>query len=134
MPRQRMFHMYDKQQQQTNSRKEGVTYKITCNKCPAVYIGETSRNGITRGKEHVTDFINKRDHSIMLRQAQTCHPEEINNTPNFSMTITNIYKNKPLDRQLSEAIQINNLKEEHKINGKTEYINHILPRTIVSSQ
>ena len=126
--------MTNNNNKQTNCRKEGVTYKITCNKCPAVYIGETSRNGITRGKEHVTDFINKRDHSIMLRHAQTCHPEEINNTPNFSMTITNIYKNKPLDRQLSEAIQINNLKEEHKINGKTEYINHILPRTIVSSQ
>ena len=121
-----------KNNKQTNCRKEGVTYKITCNKCPAVYIGETSRNGITRGKEHVTDFINKRDHSIMLRHAKTCHPEEINNTPNFRMTITNIYKNKPLDRQFSEALQINNLNEEQRINTRTEYIHHKLPRTQLS--
>ena len=59
----------------------------------------------------------------------TCHPEDENNPPDFTMSIKQIYKNKPLDRQLSEAIQINSLPIPYKINTKTEYIHHKLPRT-----
>ena len=68
----------------------------------------------------------------MLRHNKTCHPEEINNLPDFEMKVTQIYKNKPLDRQLSEAIQINSLSNQQKINSKLEYKHHKLPRTTLS--
>ena len=51
----------------------------------------------------------------MLRHNKTCHPEEINNPPDFEMKVTQIYKNKPLDRQLSDVIQINSLSNYYAV-------------------
>ena len=112
----------------TNCRKDGIVYYITCNTCQAKYVGESSRNGNTRGREHLNDYETNKDSSIMLRHIQTHHRHD-EHRPNFTMTITQIYNNKCMDRQLSEAIQINNVPDEDKINNKTEYIQHIFPRT-----
>ena len=113
----------------SNCRKEGIIYKIQCNKCPSQYIGESSRNAISRGREHLNDYKYKREHSVMLRHTKTCHPDDINNPPDFKMTVTQIYKNRPLDRQISEAIQISNLTDENRINNKQEYVCHKLAAT-----
>ena len=43
----------DNNNKPTNCRKEGVVYNIKCNKCPAINVGETSRNAYSRGKEHI---------------------------------------------------------------------------------
>ena len=106
----------------SNCRKEGIIYKIQCNKCPSQYVGESSRNATSRGKEHLNDYKYKREHSVMLRHTKTCHPDDINNPPDYKMTVTQIYKNRPLDRQISESIQIRNLTDENRINNKQEYI------------
>ena len=116
------------QDKHTNCRKDGDVYYITCNICQAKYVGESSCNGNTRGKEHLNDYETNKDSSIMLRHIQTHHRHD-EHRPNFTMTITQIYNNKCMDRQLSEAIQINNVPDEDKINNKTEYIQHIFPRT-----
>ena len=117
-----------KNNKHTNCRKDGVIYYITCNTCRAQYVGESSRNGNTRGKEHLNDYETNRDSSIMLRHIQTHHRHD-EQRPTFTMTITQIYNNRCMDRQLSEAIQINNIPDEDRINNKTEYIQHIFPRT-----
>ena len=117
-----------KNNKHTNCRKDGIIYHITCNKCQAQYIGESARNGNTRGKEHLNDYETNRDSSIMQRHIQTHHRHD-EQRPTFTMTITQIYNNRCMDRQLSEAIQINNIPDEDKINNKTEYIQHIFPRT-----
>ena len=41
-------------------RKDGIVYSIKCNKCTAEYIGESSRNANTRGKEHKQDYDMKK--------------------------------------------------------------------------
>ena len=115
----------------TNCRKDGIIYDITCNLCNAKYIGESSRNANTRGREHLNDYENKRDNSVMMRHTQTHHPNEANNT-NYKMTVTQIYANKCMDRQLSEAIQINKIPNTSRINTKIEYRHHRLPRATLS--
>ena len=115
----------------TNCRKDGIIYHITCNKCQAIYVGESARNGNSRGKEHVNDYITNRNCSIMQRHTQTHHKNDTNR-PEYTMTIKQIYGNKCMDRQLSEAIQINSIPEAAKINNKTEYKQHHVPRASLS--
>ena len=115
----------------TNCRKDGIIYHITCNKCQAIYVGESARNGNSRGKEHVNDYVANRNSSIMQRHTQTHHKNDTSK-PEYTMTIKQIYGNKCMDRQLSEAIQINSIPETAKINNKTEYKQHHVPHTSLS--
>ena len=41
------------------SRRTGVTYEVKCKRCGEKYIGETSRNAYTRGKEHMSGIEKK---------------------------------------------------------------------------
>ena len=112
----------------TNCRKEGIVYNISCSLCPSVYVGESSRNANSRGKEHINDYINKRDCSVMLRHNKTHHPNYDQNNPNFTMTVKQIYNDRSIDRQISEAIQINNVPHPELINNRQEYQQTNLPR------
>ena len=47
----------------SNCRKEGIIYKIQCNKCPSQYVGESSRNAISRGREHLNDLKNIKENT-----------------------------------------------------------------------
>ena len=111
----------------TNCRKDGIVYTITCDKCSAKYIGESARNANCRGKEHMTDYENKRDNSVMLRHTQSRHPNDTDDTT-YKMTVTQIYTNKCMDRQLSEAIHIKKIPNNDRINTKIEFRHHKLPR------
>ena len=115
----------------TNCRKDGIIYHITCNKCHAIYVGESARNGNSRGKEHVNDYITNKDSSIMKRHTQTHHKHDTDK-PEYTMTVKQIHGNNCMDRQLSEAIQINSVPEISKINNKTEFKQYHVPRTSLS--
>ena len=56
----------------------------------------------------------------MQRHTQTCHKHDAIK-PEYTMTVKQIYGDKCMDRQISEAVQINNIPEIDKINNKTEY-------------
>ena len=64
----------------------------------------------------------------MLRHTKTTHPDDINKPPDYKMSVKQIYPNKCLDRQLSEAIQINKVSNTERINTKIEFKHHRLPR------
>ena len=100
----------------TNCRKDGIIYQITCNKCPAVYIGESSRNGNSRGREHINDYETEKDCSIMQRHTQSHHKHDTT-APKYTMTVKQIYgDNKCMDRQIAEGIHINNVPNKDRIN------------------
>ena len=111
----------------TNCRKDGIVYNIICQKCQSIYIGESSRNAISRGKEHKQDFDTNKETSIMLRHIKTHHQHDTNK-PEFKMIVTHIYNNNSMDRQISEAIQINNIPKQQIINTKIEFRHAKLPR------
>ena len=111
----------------TNCRKDGIVYSITCNKCPAEYIGESSRNANTRGKEHKQDYDTQKERSVMLRHTQTHHRDDTDK-PEYTMTVKQIYTNKCMDRQISEAIQINNIPFLDRINTRIEHVQNRLTR------
>ena len=73
-------------------RSEGVTYEVTCRGCEGRYIGETSRNAFTRGREHKSD-LQKRNRKSPL----VLHNEKKHGTvpsPGFEMKVTGVFGGK----------------------------------------
>ena len=60
-----------------NCKTNAVTYKITCKECKDTYIGETSRNGHSRGLEHKNDSESnneeEKERSVLLRHMNEKH-------------------------------------------------------------
>ena len=100
-------------------RKEGITYEIECDECKDVYIGESARNGFTRGKEHINAYRNKHKSSVMFRHSTEKHGDFRGDTQ-FKMRITGQYRNDPTLRQVTEGTKIKNA-ETNIINTKTEW-------------
>ena len=101
-------------------RKDGITYAIECDECKGVYVGESARNGYTRGKEHMQAYKNKCKHSIMYRHSKDKH-KDFEGKTKFTMKITGIYRNDPTLRQVSEGTKIKNTDNKFIINNKTEW-------------
>ena len=70
----------------------------------------------SRGKEHLDDYRNKTDKSVLWAH---CVDKHDSCTAQFSMELTGSFR-KPLPRQVSEAVQINNIKGE-SFNRKQEF-------------
>ena len=105
-----------------NCRKNEIVYKIICRECEDVYIGETARNGHSRGLEHsknsTSNNTEEKEKSVLLRHMQEKHE---GNTVQFDMKTIASYQHNPLGRQCAEAIHIKNIEPGKRINNKTEY-------------
>ena len=112
-------------------RVPGVTYKITCRSegCRAVYIGETSGNGYTRGEEHQRALNGRHPSSPLWKHALNAHGGII---PDFVMKVTGIFRNDATLRQITEAVKINNTtSSENIMNDRSEWGHTPLTRTII---
>ena len=56
-----------------NCRKNEITYEIKCKQCKDTYIGETARNGHTRGIEHVNIYFKDVSTSWTFVPRLACH-------------------------------------------------------------
>ena len=103
-------------------RRNEILYRITCKECKDYYLGETSRNGHTRGIEHIEDAQSqneeRREKSVLLRHMKEKHEEK---EVEFEMHVIKSYQHDPLSRQCAEAIWIKNANQEKIINNKKEY-------------
>ena len=102
----------------SNCRKNNVTYEFKCDLCGDVYVGETSRNLYTRGKEHMYDYSKKNDKSVLYRHAIDKHSDNPT-LPTYQAKITGIYTT-ALTRQIAEATKIGTLGAK-AINSKLEW-------------
>lgn len=109
-------------------RASNVTYRIECQECHGVYVGETSRNTFTRGKEHLKDMESRSDKSVLWRHARDSHQGTV---PVYRCDVTEHFRNDALLRQVSEAVKIN--KEQHIINTKNEWNFINIPRAKVDN-
>ena len=101
-----------------------VSYMATCKTCESegktkVYYGETSCNIHVRSKEHYKDCANNKKVSWMRKHMMESHNNDINKC-DFSWKVIGKFK-KPMLRQLSEAIHINNTDNNKLLNLKNEY-------------
>ena len=115
--------------------KDGINYDITCVGCEdegqaKAYVGESSKNGFTRGKKHLQELDGKTTSSVMWRHCREYHGSDIQD---FRMSVTGNYSNDAMLRQISEAVRINNIGQERLINNKTEWNFVTFPRVMVDS-
>ena len=102
-----------------NCRRENITYKIQCSKCDCVYIGETSRTGHYRGRQHMALLVRKDHDSVLWRHTQDTHSED-DAIPKYTMVITGVQKS-ALERQITEAVKINNTPATTRLNTREEW-------------
>ena len=103
----------------------GVTYELVCQECRDQYIGETARSAYSRGKEHFRTMEQEEEGFVMCRHANEKHEGAV---PWFTMTVTGVFHNDALLRQITESLFINKVAAGKLINNKTEW-NHVsLPR------
>ena len=108
-----------------------ITYKINCPMCgralkplKAEYNGETSRTAKTRATEHMEKLRKRDEESVLWQHAKTYHGGEI---PEYEFTITGSYLKRPLQRQLMEAVLIEQSDADIIMNNKNEWM---LPMSI----
>ena len=69
-------------------RVNGVTYKLTCKGCGEVYIGQSSKNAYTRGKEHVSTVNPGRTAPRAPSQAQPLQSQPSQSQPSQASSQT----------------------------------------------
>lgn len=94
------------------------------------YEGETGRSARIRGAEHISDFENKREKSVLLKHKMTDHPNE---NVKFEMQITKRFKD-ALTRQANEAVRIYSRPPQEILNSKSEFNHPPLARVVVEKK
>lgn len=112
-----------------------VGYRWLCVTCKNMnknkfYEGETGRSARIRGAEHISDFENKREKSVLLKHKMTDHPNE---NVKFEMQITKRFKD-ALTRQANEAVRIYSRPPQEILNSKSEFNHPPLARVVVEKK
>ena len=117
-----------------NCETESVTYVVCCvgeNCRKNEYKGETASNAYTRGKEHLKKLAAKNiEHSRLWRHCVEQHGGEMQA---FTMSVTGSYKNDTMIRQITEAVQINNMDPDSLMNDRAEWNMTRVPRTVITA-
>ena len=92
-----------------------------------IYIGETARSSYERGWEHINDIDQLKPSSHMLRHLIDQHSNEEWEGVNFHMRVLK-YTRSSFDRQILESVLIQNNRNHHILNSRSEYNRCALPR------
>ena len=109
-------------------KKMNICYKAECKDCKLngkrkVYYGETYRNLHMRSSEHYKNCGDEDEKNSWMKQHMI--NDHADKQCDFSWSIVNSFK-KPILRQLTEAVNINNTVEKEQMNLKSEYfVNNI---------
>jgi hypothetical protein len=95
------------------------------------YRGESANNGYTRGKLHIRDITAKDIRNSPLWRH--CVEKHNGRMQNFTMAINGTYRNDTMMRQVTEAVQINNLDPHHLMNTRAEWNMTRIPRASIST-
>ena len=105
-----------------NCLKFNIQYEFRCQLCPdtdsCVYIGESSRNLYTRGKEHMQKYNNKKQchESFIWRHQEEKHAGA---QPAFGAKVTGMFRD-CLTRQVSEGVSLRR-SDMRVLNSKSEW-------------
>ena len=113
-------------------RETGVTYQISClsdagseTECKAMYVGETGRNGYTRGRQHQEDYRHERESSALWKH---CVQEHDSVRQDFQMRVIDRVRNDPTRRQILEATRIRKIPNDSRMNSRGEWNSNRVPR------
>ena len=127
----------EKSKKPSNCKKNRICYEARCRKCDEegktkTYHGETARNLHVRAKEHYNAFNNKSEKSFMHKHVLEAHEGNSHDVV-FDWKIVGQFQ-KPLTRQLAEAIKIDNKPKQESLNSKYEYFKHSVKKLELNQQ
>jgi len=109
-----------------NCRDTGVSYKINCSEgCDYEYTGQTGLNAYTRGKKHQQDFRAKSEKSALWKHCVNVHGCE---EQPFRMKVVDRCRNDPTKRQILEAVRMQKVPLDKRMNSRSEWHTTRLPR------
>ena len=93
------------------------------------YWGESGSSARHRFSEHEDDILNLRTKNAFSKHLDICHKDRVGDTSAFEFQSIKTYK-KPLERQVSEAVNILHCSENKikLMNGKSEWHKPALTR------
>jgi hypothetical protein len=119
--------------------RSGALYTGTCLLCPdlgrgtAVYTGESGYSGYTRLCDHA-DEIRRRDQSnAFSKHLREEHQEQEGDAAVFNFEVVRTFQ-KPLERQVAEAVAIHGCKADQVLNSKSEWEQPATERLIVTRE
>ena len=105
----------------------GALYEATCKLCKqanisASYIGESGNSAYSRCLKHL-EAVRKDDpsNSALAMHLRGYHPAQVGHEEAFKLKVLKTFK-KPMERQITEAVLINNNKADIIMNRKEECI------------
>ena len=116
-------------------RARNLTYQITCQNCQEKgivkkYLGESHRAWSDRCSDHMQALKNgNQDYAIVKHQLND-HPDE---EPNFKFLAVKSFKS-AMQRQIYEAIMIDEAPNSSLMNGKAEWGQNRVPRVKVQKE
>ena len=118
--------------------RSGALYRGTCRMCAAigrstVYHGESGYNGYTRLDEHTVDIKAANPSNAFAKHLLEDHPTAtaFERQGAISFEVLRTFE-KPLERQLAEAVAIQNCKADLVLNSKAEWEQPAVERLIVT--
>ena len=96
-----------------------------------MYVGQSGKNGYSRGKKHLEDFAARNNSHCMVIHCRVHHPNEQMLASNFRMVPIRAYHT-PLERQISEGLCIYNSDVDVLLNSGTEWMAGQVPRASVA--
>ena len=116
-------------------RTRNLTYSITCLHCQeagntAKYWGESNRTWWDRSREHWNARKSNNTDYAIAKHMSNCHQGM---EPRFQFKADRSWKS-ALERQLGEALLIDNTPQEHLMNGKSEWGLNPIPRVKIENK
>ena len=115
-----------------NCDTEGVTYQIDCMgeyDEKSIYKGQSADSGYTRGKKQASDLNAHNEKSALWKHCRDIHNRQIQE---FQMKITGTFRNDPMLRQITEAVQIEREDPRKLMNTRAEWNMTRVPRAMIT--
>ena len=114
-----------------NGSIQNLFYSFYSSGKKVVYFGESGKNGYSRGRKHLEDFKSGMTSHCMTIHMKVHHPNLPRSASYFKMIPVKSFRS-PLERQVSEALSINNAEVDLVMNSGSEWRCGRLPRAAVT--
>ena len=104
-----------------------MVYRIECQDCHHIYIGETHRTMFDRISEHFEDLQNRKEDNPLVKHTLLHHGGV---QPDFTCKAIRSYKTS-LSCQIGEALAINGADKAKLMNSKSEFGQNSIPRVVI---
>ena len=99
----------------------------------AVYTGETGFSGYTRTRQHRDDIIRKKEDNGFAKHLAEYHPAREGDAEAFQFSVERTFQ-KPMERQVSEAVAIHTCKAALVLNSKSEWEQPVTERVVMTRE